>query len=627
MFFLFLLPVVFFLLLFGILYTRNEQAGYFTKIRIVFLQTSLYSSLLLILITEILSSFKMVNRKGLVLAWLICLIALLLFKRPSLDKVKELFRFWKSLKREPVFYVLVFVLGISLAIGLLYPPNNFDSMTYHMGRVAHWQQNQSVSYYQTHIMRQLDSQPLAEYIILHLQVLSGGDRLANTVQLFFFFGAILLISLLAKELGANTGQQKLISLFTCLIPMAIIQSNSTMNDIVAGYFLICFAYFTILLTRKTDRFYIVLAGISLGLAWFTKGTAYIFTLPFCLWYALILLKQYRMPLKTILRSAGLLLLIPLIAILINSGFYYRNIFLTGSPLGTSGNITTNKAAEPKQLLFVGVKNILNHLPISHGFKNKLTNASRELDIDINDEKYNFTPISGMVEGFSYHEDYAQNFIHTIAIILFSFLFIFRRSLYREKVSYYTFFVFTLWAISILYCCLLKWQPWSNRLETGLFMLYCVFLGIEIDRANKWLKLAAILSMAYFGFAALGWNSKRPLLPVAHSIFKKPYDSFIYKKGLAGCKEYLDQKGYRNIGIFIDLDSWDYPYYKLLTHSNNGTRVLKHVLVQNESAIYLDDFKPDVIISCDKHAKSCVYLGKTYTKTKIFEDSTSVLEVQ
>src|SRR4051812_39181450 len=116
MFFLFLLPVVFFLLLFGILYSSNEYPGYFTRIRIAFLKASLYSSLLLILITETLSSFKMVNRKGLMLAWFICIIILFLFKRPPLDKVKELFRFWKPLKREPVFYVVVFVLGISLAI-------------------------------------------------------------------------------------------------------------------------------------------------------------------------------------------------------------------------------------------------------------------------------------------------------------------------------------------------------------------------------------------------------------------------------------------------------------------------------------------------------------------------------
>ena len=44
---------------------------------------------------------------------------------------------------------LLFIAGATLAIALTAPPNTWDSMTYHMSRVWHWAQNQTVSHYPT----------------------------------------------------------------------------------------------------------------------------------------------------------------------------------------------------------------------------------------------------------------------------------------------------------------------------------------------------------------------------------------------------------------------------------------------------------------------------------------------
>jgi len=88
-------------------------------------------------------------------------------------------------------------------IALLAPPNTFDSMTYHMSRVAHWAHQGSVAPYPTHIVRQITAPPLAEFAILQLQLLSGGDRLANLVQFFALCGCVLNVSLIAARLRAG----------------------------------------------------------------------------------------------------------------------------------------------------------------------------------------------------------------------------------------------------------------------------------------------------------------------------------------------------------------------------------------------------------------------------------------
>ena len=57
---------------------------------------------------------------------------------------------------------------------------------------AEWIQRGSIDFYPTAIERQNYQPPLAEFAILHLQLLSGSDRFANLVQWFSFVVSIVL---------------------------------------------------------------------------------------------------------------------------------------------------------------------------------------------------------------------------------------------------------------------------------------------------------------------------------------------------------------------------------------------------------------------------------------------------
>lgn len=38
------------------------------------------------------------------------------------------------------------LVGVSFVVAVIAPPNNYDSMTYHMSRVAHWAHNRGVKH-------------------------------------------------------------------------------------------------------------------------------------------------------------------------------------------------------------------------------------------------------------------------------------------------------------------------------------------------------------------------------------------------------------------------------------------------------------------------------------------------
>lgn len=624
-----LAPVLCWFLLFVLAYTFTEKEGTFTRLRIALLTSTVLHGLLVAAITEGLSAFSLIRFGYLLLSWLLILLVLMgicLSRGINLKKVKEIVTAAINIHRFGwmVWVMTIFIL-VSLILALIYPPNNYDSMTYHMARVAHWVQNQNVSYYQTHILRQLVYPPFAEWNILHFQVLIKSDMLANSVQLFYFIGCISTISLITKALGGTVKQQLASAFYTTLIPMAIIQSNTTQNDIVVAFFVTAFAYFTVLLFRKTTPLLIVLAGSSLGLAILTKGTGFIFVAPFCAWYLIALMKDYRQPFRKILRKAVLYSLIPLMALLINSGYFYRNIFLNGSPLGNTNKDTGNQGMEIKPIMFVAIKNFMNHLPVTGNMKAALKNKATAVGVDIDDPKYNFVPTALMYDaGIIYHEDYMQNYPYVILILLFSLLFFLRKDLYKKRISEYTLFVFSITAAVMLFCILLKWQPWSNRLQTALFMLYCVFLTIEIGKYNRWVQFASYVPVIYYAVGALFSSANHPF-PYKKKIYDEIIQSGAINRVARECSTYLSDKPYTSIGLYIGEDSWDYPYFRYLANSAGKSRTINHVFVNNESAKYHNNFTPDAIISAETSRDNHTLNGVIYERTKNFKDGMALFE--
>ena len=289
MIFLALLPLSFGLALYTIIFGKAYTNDNASILRNAFLETVLLTSTYLVAITELLSLFNALSTTWLIIAWALpaALAAFYSYFRRRVAITKTLSVMRQSLNTWMSWIICGFTL-ISFGIALLYPTNNYDSLTYHMARVAHWAQNHSIDHYQTHIIRQLVFPPFAEWVILHLQILTSSDLWANTVQLFFFAACILNASLIAAEFGATYKQQWICAFCACLVPMAVIQSNTTQNDLVVAFFVMSFALITIRTIRTPSLSSVIFAGIALGLAWLTKGTAYLFTLGFCLWYIIAL---------------------------------------------------------------------------------------------------------------------------------------------------------------------------------------------------------------------------------------------------------------------------------------------------------------------------------------------------
>ena len=171
---------------------------------LAFVSTLVVLSAFVVITTELLNVFNLVATLPVFISWLLFFISgvFIWFRN---GKYMPVFSFPTGFTafEKKMLVGIAFILVITGVTAVVAYPNNWDSMTYHLGRVMQWIQHGNVNHYPTRIDRQLTQPPLAEYEILHLLLLSNNDRLANLIQWVFFGGCISVIVLLATAIGFN----------------------------------------------------------------------------------------------------------------------------------------------------------------------------------------------------------------------------------------------------------------------------------------------------------------------------------------------------------------------------------------------------------------------------------------
>jgi len=221
-------------------YLFKKYYGSIHCLRSIFLLTAIIWGVLVTISTELFSPFQMIRFPSIIGFWLVIAFGALIlanrqnlsYQKPTLISLKTL-----SIFEYCVLISMFFFLGIIVVIALSSPPNNWDSLAYHMSRIVHWIQNHSVENYPTHILRQLYLPPWAEYAIMHVLFFAPNDQWANIVQWFSLLGCLIGVSLIAQELGANRRTQIFSSVLVITIPMVILQGASTQNDLVVAFWL------------------------------------------------------------------------------------------------------------------------------------------------------------------------------------------------------------------------------------------------------------------------------------------------------------------------------------------------------------------------------------------------------
>ncbi len=224
---------------------------------------------------------------------------------------------------------LALALAVELVLAVAVAPNNWDSMTYHLARVAYWLQEQSVLHFSGGTGRQLAQPPNGEFLQGWTLAVTDTDRFAPVIQWIALVGLLPAIAGIARLLGFSWPASAFAAALFALLPQPVLQATSTQNDLIAAFF----AAATVLLgwrgLRDRHRGELVIGGAALGLAVGTKGT-FLLALPGLALVLGIVAARVRPPRHVLAAAAGCAA-IGVIALGIFN--YALNVDTYGGPLG------------------------------------------------------------------------------------------------------------------------------------------------------------------------------------------------------------------------------------------------------------------------------------------------------
>jgi hypothetical protein len=474
------------------------------------------------------------------------------------------------------------ILGVTALVAFFAPPQTWDSLNYHMSRVAHWAQAATIRIYATGIEVQNSRPPAAEYGILHLYVLAGGDRLANFVEWSSMVGSLVGVAVLVRGLGGGRTARYLAVVYVVTLPMGISQASSTMNDYVLAFWIVCLAVEIMTLLEAPDRWSTFYVGLAAGLAALTKPMAYFYLLPLLVWLGVGLLRRQGWKQTTrVLAAAGLA------AAIINFGFWTRSTIFYGSPVSDVGleDLHVNQLRDFRALISNVIRNAGLHAGTPSNHVNKaLTLAVFGLHdlmgLDVNDPR---TTAHGNfeVEYPTTIETKAGNPLQALLALLALGLLCGRafgdasrlRSLALATVVGF-----------VLFSYLTKWQVFASRYHLPVFILLGAITAVVFERrlSRGWNLAIGFLLLA----ACLPWLLGIRSRPVISRVLGSPMASvltasrldLLFANGDYLRRPYADMTGLiadaqcRTVGLALSGNGAEYPLWALLGAPRPDLRV-------------------------------------------------------
>lgn len=493
-------------------------------------------------------------------------------------------------------FLTLFATGLTAMVAA---PNNWDSMTYHLPRVAEWIQNASLRFFPTSILRQNYQPPLAEFAILHLQLLAGSDRYANMVQWWSFVACLVLTSLIGRELGGSRAAQWIAMVFVASLPMAILQASSTQNDLVEAAFLLAFVFFLLRLARTSRTEDLVFCASALGMALQTKATGYIYCAPLILLLGSKYLLTERSA-RHLARGFARVLILSAIVVAVNASHYARSITTYGQLLFSGNEPYLNENFSGATFARNVVRNFGLHLATGYDRVDVFTMKSFRSALGSDLEDPSSTWPGGKFEvRYSRHEDTAGNPVHVVLCALA--LAVLLGIKFPQKSTVILLLAGIVGAF-VLFCLLFRWQPWHSRLHLPLFVLSAPIVGIGLSQLVRGFRRSSLVFIGLVIASALPCaflNESRPLLSAdGMSIFQtsRLQQYFAGQPFLLDETSEITQAIMRENPTLLALDfgrdSWEYPLWILL--NKTATRrapeirhaVSRQVLEGEKSALLL-----------------------------------------
>ena len=572
-------------------------------------------------LTEVLSIFKALSTGPLWVCWgILDAVLFAVCLKGHMFKLKKVSVsvLWKKTGIRDLLPIGACVWGGVLLLALKTVPYNWDSMAYHLGRIVHWYQNQSVAHYATNIVRQLACPILGNFAAFHVYAMShGSDRFLNLVQCFSYLTNGCLVYWIARKLKCGTKYCILAWLLFLSAPIAFAEALSTQVDHYPTLFTLCFVYLLLDFIQIGKKLSwdgpsvmkVVMMGLCIAFGYSAKPYVGFAVLCFGLWLLVI----------SIIRRDSILVILKLILVTLPGMVFVlvpeflRNLktfHALSAPLVSAKQLIGSW--NERYLIVNFFKNFAFNMPTvwiydSSSFAWKcVVRLAGWLDVDIDSLYISDGLTFSIPSAQQYSHDSAVNplilwlLIATIVLVLCMIRKWNIKKLSGVKAGYYISAV----ASFIALCTVLRWEPFVSRFMILFFALLCPALASTVEWIMGNIKEREKVELGTFCIIGFCVFTEMAGLFCYHG--RIAFDNhraegyFVIRPNIYGAYEgvadYIEKNNIMKVGLLVEEGTYEYPLWKMISHY----RRIEHVNVGNDSAIYEDyRFIPEVILVIDR----------------------------
>lgn len=586
------------------------------------------------LLVEILSQLYQLNRIGLFWGWgalNLFLIFVIITKRKKKIKIFSKEEILKKIKVLSATNIIIAVIGlVVLGLSVLMVPYNWDSMTYHLPRIAQWAQNQSVAHYAVNDIRQISSPVLAEFINVQVYLTTGKkDMLLNLLQSCSYLVNAWIIYEIALKIGCKKRFASLAVLLFMTMPIAFGEALNTQVDLFAALWLLIFVFYFIDIytmqkisaNRETIEKCIIMS-VSICFGFLAKPSV---NVGMAVLLVILLIRCIRKKDSPKELFKILLCVIP-VAVLLFPELMRNYITLSAFADPSTGQRQLVGTLKPNYLIVNTIKNLAQNMPNIYLYDSnewiaKIVMAiAAFLGVNINDTSIAEDGVAYVLHTVpSYGIDTATNPVIIIFVIICVFFNLSSLIKKRNLGNTYSLWVMLLF---IVFCAAVRWEPYVTRYMLAYLALLCPMIGFQIQdimecSKKEYLK-NAVIPILYFVCLTEFVSLARFHQEMYHeNAGNRPYGYYAVNKGIR--EEYFEvielikKSEYNTVGIHIG-GLYEYPIWAGLSNSNVQ---IKNVLVDNKTAKYTDrDFLAECIITRgDNEAEILSVEENTYLRTR------------
>lgn len=622
-----------------------------------YLTTVVLWTFILLCITEVLSMRNGLTSTNLYIVWLlICLfiVFLIIFNYIKNRGRKLHKRITNILKLNFVLIFNAIRKNLDIALFSLYSinlimlaiftvPYNWDSMTYHLTRIMHWIQNNSVAHYAALDLRQITSPPLAEFINLQVMLLHGNsDNLVNLLQCGAYLTNAIVVRGICQKLGLRRSFSNLACLLFLSMPTAFGEALSTQVDELASMWLLLFVYFFLdfvdkerkLVWEKRDIFRIAIMAVCIGLGYLTKPSIMFAIAVLLIWLFVVSIKRH----DSIRIITAMCIVAFLTFGLVVSIEAIRNIstfHALSSPI--AGERQLIGTLDPRYIVVDGLKNLTYNMPNIYINNSSLLlmkivlKVASILKVDIN-------AISIAEDGRefylhppqSYGHDTAVNPVIVISYVIILLCIIIKLIKKKKVLNLFNTYVLCVGIAFFSFCMVLRWEPFVSRYMLSYLALLCPAVAgyFQYRTGNNEKMKLCFLGILIFTCVVelIGLFGFHTNICKNQNISNREIGYYFNRgditEGYQSLINDLRQESNCTIGLLLGGDSYEYPLWVGL---RNHISRMESVCVMNESSVYVDnDFSPEYIVTDTMDCDEMEYNGETYKYVKKYCDTIVLL---